>query len=109
MSLYSQYIKEREGFECIETPSGFATYVISGTECYIRDIYVIPEARQSKLASQIADTVVDRAKAKGCKIITGSVCPIANGSTDSLKFLLAYGMKLVKSEPNMIWFAKEVQ
>ncbi len=108
MSLYKDYIKERENRECIESEDGFITYKIYGIECYIIDIYVVPEKRISAIGRNMADQVAEIAKEQGCKVLSGSVVPSANNSTESIKILISYGFKLIKSEPNMIWFAKEI-
>ena len=108
-SLYSEYIKEREGFETLETELGFATYKFGKEECYIRDSYVEPEYRKSDVASKLADTISDIAKRRGYKYISGSVVPSVKGSSTSMKVLLAYGFHLLRSEDNMIWFLKELK
>lgn len=105
---FISYMKEREGAEIYETEKGFATYIIKDAECYIKDIWVKPDFRQSKVASQLADKIVEIAKSNGCKYLTGSVCPSANHSTESLQVLLGYGMKLHSSTQNLIWFTKEL-
>lgn len=107
MQLYAEYIREREGSELYTDPSnrGFLTYREVGNECYIVDIYVVPEARKQGVAAEMADKV---AEITCCRWLTGSVCPQAQGATESLKVLVAYGMKLVKSDTNLIWFAKEM-
>lgn len=109
LSLYSDYILERENRECIEDPEGFVTFKVFGKECYIQDIYIVPLKRRSNKATELATQVEVIAKERGCTIITGSVCPSAKNSTDSIKVLIAYGFKLMKSEPDLIWFAKEVK
>ena len=108
MSLYKDYIKERENRECIESEDGFITYKFFGTECYIIDLYVIPSKRKSSIASQMADQVERIAKDRGCKVLTGSVCPSTNNSTQSIQVLISYGFKLIKSEHDLICFAKEI-
>lgn len=108
MSLYANYVKEREGKEILESEHGFATYQIAGPECYIKDIYIVPEMRTSGLAGKMADEIAVIAKEKGCKFLSGSVCPTANESTTSLRVLLSYGFKLAKSEVNLIWMVKEL-
>lgn len=107
-SLYSEYIQERENKSIVEHDKGFATYKIIGLECYIIDIYVKPEARKEGLASKMADEITEIAKSKGCKILSGSVYPAANGSTESLKVLLAYGFKLHDAQNGMISMYKEI-
>ena len=105
MSLYAQYIKERENKDIVETDEGFATYQIYGDECYIADIYVIPGARKTGLASQLANQIKGLAKSSGCKILTGSVCLDANNAVASMNVLYAYGMKVHSIKGNMIYFS----
>lgn len=108
MSLYSDYIKARGISEIIETDKGFATYRFEGNACYIVDIYTIPEARKTGEASRLADSITEAAKAKGCRLLLGSVAPEARGAADSCKVLTAYGFKELKREPRAIWFIKEI-
>ena len=116
MSLYGHYIKEREAFEMVysykskqdSNPTGFATYKITGNECYIRDIYVDPLFRQSGAAKQMADQIADIAKHEGCMYLIGSVSPSAYNSHDSMIVLLHYGFKLLRCEFNLIYFVKEL-
>ena len=107
--MYKQYLKERTNTHVVESDQGFATYTASFSEdgsfdCYIEDIYVIPEARQGKEASRLADQIKHRAKELRCDRLIGSVVPSANNSTTSLKALVGYGFELLKSEDNIIWF-----
>lgn len=108
MSMFYNYTKERAVKDIVENDMGFATFVFNGAECYIEDIYVVPEHRCKGAASKLADIIASVAKDRGCKYLTGSVVPSAKGSTESLKVLLAYGFKLLKSEPNIIYFVKEL-
>lgn len=106
LSFWADYIKERENVEVLETNEGFATYQIKGLECYIRDIYIAPGHRGSKLVYKLADQIVKIAKEKGCKYLTGSVCPSANNCHISMLVLINYGMKLHSSINNLIYFIK---
>lgn len=108
MSLYADYIKERGVKGIVEIPEGFATYAISGEECYVEDVYVAPEHRKKGTCFNLADQIANLAKAKGCKYMTSTVVPSARGSTESVKVILAYGFKLAKAEHNAIWFYKEI-
>ncbi len=109
MSLYSKYVTERTNKQILETEYGFATYNFpDATTVYIEDIYVLPEHRKSGLAAAIANEIVVIAKEKGCTQILGSVVPTANNSTDSLKVLLAYGMKLRNCSNDFIVFQKDI-
>lgn len=107
-SLYGEYIKAREGFEIIEFPFGFASYKVNGIECYIRDVYIVPEMRKQGAASILCDTIKTKAKELNCKCLITSVCPSANDSTESLKAVLGYGFKLSASQIDFIIFKMDI-
>lgn len=108
MSLFGQYIKERENKEIVENDYGFATYTFVNDGVYIEDIYVIPSHRKSSIASELADAVAKVAKDKGLTKLYGSVVPSTQNSTISLKVLLAYGFKVNSSERNVIFMVKDI-
>lgn len=108
MSLYAAYCAETGVKHILEYEYGFATYHLLGPECYIEDIYVIPEQRKSGGASNLAKQVEDIAKAKGCKALLGSVNTKIKDPTTSMKVLLAYGFKFLRADQNGIWFRKEL-
>lgn len=109
MNMYKQYLEERTPGSSVEfNDHGFATYHIKdtqeGKECYIEDIYVEPDYRNSKEASKLANIIIEKAKKAECNFITGSVVPTANGATASIKVLFGYGFKVWLVSENMIWF-----
>lgn len=108
MSLYAKYLKEREDVDTLETEYGFATYRLRGDDCYIMDIYVVPELRRAGLAAALADDVAKIAKALGYRVLTGSVDSRANGAEDSHKVLTAYGMKPYLKDEYMTYYSKEI-
>ncbi len=108
MSLFADYHKELGLKHVIESESGFCTYYFVGKECYIEDIYVVPEQRRSKYASTLADLVVNRAKDHGCTVLTGSAIPQANNFKTSQKMLLAYGFKFLRETPTVQYYFKEI-
>lgn len=108
MEMFAEYLKERENKECLYSDKGFATYLFDKQTCYIESIYVRPEFRKSGEASRLADKITEIAVERGCNLLMGSVCPSTNGSTASLKVLLAYGFGLVSSSGNFIILSKEI-
>lgn len=108
MSLWAEYIKDREGAGCVEHENGFITYTLIGKECYIQDIYVRPEFRQTHVAATLANQVTAVAKSKGCEFLTCQVIPSAGGATTALKVILAYGFELLRSDPDRILLVKKV-
>lgn len=109
MSLYSDYFKERENKEVLETENGFAIYkIFNNGECYLQDIYVVPDKRQTGLGTEMADKIVEIAKKQGCHTLIGSVCIDANEASKSMKVLLAYNMNVSQIAGNMIFFRKNI-
>jgi len=108
MSLYSDYLRETNLKNIVEHEWGFATYSIIRDECYIEDIYIVPTQRKSKSASGLAQEIEAKAKAAGCKYLTGSVNTKIKDPTTSIRVLLGYGFKFLKAEPHALWFAKEM-
>lgn len=108
MSLYPSYLKEREGLEVVETEVGFVTYKLRGKDCYIQDIYVLPEFRKDGIASQMADRVAEISKESGVRILTGSVDARANGAEVSDRVLVAYGMRPYAKEGFVTYYMKEL-
>lgn len=110
MSLYAKYLTERTNDKILETGHGFATYrmIPDQKAVYIVDIYVDPDFRKAGTASQIADEIAKTAKKEGFTKMLGSVVPSMKGSTDSVRVLLAYGMKLQSSTNDFIIFEKEL-
>jgi predicted GNAT family acetyltransferase len=107
-SLYAQYVLVREGFETVENENGFATYRVNGSDIYLRDIFVTPEECGKGIARDLADCVCEIGRAAGCKRLLGSVVPSAFGSTDSMKVLLHYGMRINGAHPDFITLEKEI-
>ncbi len=108
MQRLQRYLKEREDFDCLLTDEGFASYKITGEECYIRDIWVEPDFRKTGAASAMADIITAIAKKSGCKFLSGSVLVTANHSTESTMVLLAYGFKIHSVVQYGIFFRKEI-
>jgi GNAT superfamily N-acetyltransferase len=108
MNKWALYFKEREGFETLETESAILSYKIQGQECYVRDIYVLPEARLSGAGTEIANLISELAKENGCTYLTGSVVPSTKGATGSMMAMLKYGFSILKSQDDFIILSKEL-
>lgn len=108
LSLYASYIQERENKFIIESDKGFATYTFVSDGCYIEDIYVTKEHRKSGEAARMADQIAEIAIEKGYLRLYGTVAPRANGATDSIKVLLAYGFRVNGSDANLIYMVKDL-
>lgn len=105
--MYKQYFEEM-GSEVIETPYGWANYIVTGQECYIENIYVLPEYRKKKEASLIADKITEIAKERGCKYLLGSTNTKKPSVERSIQAIIGYGFKYLRSDENSIWYFKEI-
>lgn len=108
MSLYGDYISERENKFILEDERGFATYYFIDNSVYIEDIYTGKDHRHKHVAADFADQIALIAKGKGIDKMLGSIVPSANHSTESLKVLLAYGFKLESCTNNFIIMSKGI-
>ena len=119
MKDYHDYLQEIGGDKrgCHWNEKGFASYVITGQECYIDNIYIKPKYRKGKGATQLADEIVEMAKEKGCNVLIGTVyTDRASGDilkdcenfTRSTKVLFGYGFHLLRCEDGKAVFIKEI-
>lgn len=112
--MYADYLLESQGKHTLETPHGFLTY---GFNCvpgavfphvYIEDLYVIPSARKTHVATEMADQVAAIARARGCKLLFGSVNARSSDPNRSLLVLQAYGMRLCSIATDTLWMVKDL-
>jgi ribosomal protein S18 acetylase RimI-like enzyme len=114
VNLWAEYLRERLGKLVLERDAGFAVYqyvVWDGVPAvYIEEIYVSPASRRKHVAVEMADAIVEEARAKGCQTLVGSVLPSANGATRSCQGLIAYGMSVAQVDPSskLIIFLKPI-
>lgn len=109
MKLFKSYLEEKmPNRRVIFNEHGFIIYNLVKTECYIEELYVVPEFRQQKIATKLADEVAAIAKEAGCYYLSAQV-PVENlDSAQSLRVQLAYGFKLHSANDNVIILTKEI-
>lgn len=108
MSLYGRYLKETFGKEIVEDLQGFATFSIVNGECYVENVYVIPEARHRGQAPAYVDKIAEIAKTRQCKFLTTTINPGISTPERSMKVILDYGFKFHSCDQNKIIFIKEL-
>lgn len=109
MHQLAAYLKEREGFDSIIKDEGFAAYRIEGDTCQIYDIFVHSDYRMKNIATEMAQEIEAIAKRSGCTYLTGTTITTGRNSTESVKFILSYGMKIHGTVQNAIIFRKELE
>lgn len=110
MSLWADYVREREGLEVIEKDYGFICYkFFLPNECFIQALYIRPEDRVNGKGSELEEEVGKMAIAKGCGLLTCKIDHLNTNSTLSLKAILARGFQIVSADKQVIYCAKELK
>lgn len=106
--MIKEYFKEIQGLDFYETEYGFIAYKVEDENLHIRHIYVKPEARAMKVATIMANDLVEAVKRQGCTTMTADVEPSNFNATSSTKFILSYGLRIVEASEDEIFFFKEL-
>jgi ribosomal protein S18 acetylase RimI-like enzyme len=109
MSLWAEYLTEREGKVVIEEEFGFIAYRIpSNGICIVDAIYVSKETRRSGFGSALCDRVAKIAIEAECTQLWSQVQVNTFNATDSLKACLAYGFRLHSLDGTCIVLIKDI-
>lgn len=98
----------------LETRHGFLTYGfncvpgVSFPHVYIEDLYVVPSARKTHVATEMADKVADIARERGVTKMLGSVSLKRKGADANLEVLKRYGMRLFAANDQTIFLVKDL-
>ena len=107
--MFAEYLKEKTDDQIIETEKGFVTYCFTNeSDCYIKDVYILPQFRNMGAMTEFGDQITLTAKAANKKRLLGSVIPSNKNSTASMKALFAYGMKIDSATNDFILLSKEI-
>jgi len=106
--VYAQYIKERENQDIIQSEAGFLTYKIVNADCYLADLFILPEYRKTGAARGLFSQLIQIAKAAFCTRILTNIYPSTNGATTSIKTALALGGELLAAEQNLITLVRYI-
>lgn len=105
-TLYSQYIKEREGFEVLETQFSFVCYKIREKECFVSHCYTSKEHRQSRSMGRLLIELTDIAHSRECDRITASIDLRDPNASLTLLVGLKFGFKVKIAESGIIIIEK---
>lgn len=111
MNHYARYIKEREGAEYYETPEGFVSYVVSGSECFIANLYIAPEHRGLKASSRLINWLANSTQNSIQKItvLSGTIDLRAAGASHTLACALTLGFQVTSAHNNILVIAKNLE
>lgn len=110
MSLYADYLLEREGISVIESDNGFLSYVQHEDALYIVDVFVKPEARRTHEATSLESKAIEIARSLGLKKMMGSVVLNVNGVSRSLKMMIGSGYEYLSfdADKQTMFFVKDI-
>lgn len=103
MSLYGDFIKEREDINIFETSKGFITYTVNANGCCIHNIYVDPQYRDQGEGHILFNHVIEVATQNGLGDLYATISPSPAGSHKSLCILLKQGFTLHSCVDNLIY------
>ncbi len=109
MQQYKAYLEETyAGQSCHIDPQsrGWASYKISGEECYIDHCYVAPEFRATSAIYDINVAIESIAASSGCTHMTGTVDLASSAPMRSVKMMEKAGYKLHSAQNNIIVMIK---
>jgi len=111
MSLWKEYIAEREGMETIEHENGFITFSINAKNkvCFIRDMFIRAEERNRGYGQLLFDELCDVALKAGAKELIAQVDTRAKNASHSLGVILSRGFEVLGAEHGVITLAREVE
>ena len=108
MSLYAEYLKEREEIETIEDEKGFLTYKIKDGNFWIYDCFVSENERRKANARRYYNEAFNIALNSDCNELYTTVFVSTNGWEISLKSLIKEGFKIIKTQNDKILLKIEV-
>jgi len=108
VSLYQDYKSEILGSVFINHDHGFLEYIISGKECFIRELYIEPDFRESGLGSELANKLMKIAQGYECETITCQTELDQINPETAVKAILGYGFKIHSAADNKIYYYMEV-
>lgn len=103
---YAKYIKEREGFEILETEFSFVCYKIREKECFVSHCYTSKEHRQSRSMGRLLIELTDIAHSRECDRITASIDLRDPNASLTLLVGLKFGFKVKIAESGIIIIEK---
>jgi len=107
MSLYSDYIMEREGFGCFEDKDSFVTYKKIDDALYLRDMFVCFEKRKTGIARKLVEQTIKIAKRMNCNRVITTIDTTTNNWEVNKKGIESAGFTQVNNE-ELLYFVKEL-
>lgn len=108
MSLFAEYIKEREGLDTIENENGFISFAIRSDLCFVRDLFIKKTARQLGYARMLYGQLLRLARDAKCSKLVCHVDTRAQNAAHSLEIILSRGFHVADAQGGVITLEKEL-
>lgn len=108
--MFEAYVKEREGATLLKHEHGFGIYKPWNDEwAYLQDVYVQPTYRRTGVGAEIVAQAIELAVKSKKKALIANTDMRAAGVETSIKSALGVGFKVLKIEPDIIWYIMPLQ
>lgn len=107
--FYAQYILERQGFESFWREHGFISYKVTGTECFLADMFVEAGARKTGKGRKLLEELIGIARYRGCNVITANIYLFDPNANNTLLAAMACGFRVEKCGNNVLLIAMELK
>lgn len=108
-SLYAKYIEEREGAKIIENDYGYLTYKLRSPECFLANIFVLPEYREEGIGGVLLSALEKEAKINACHVITANIDLKSKLATGTLIAAVKAGFQVISANNDILLIAKEIK
>lgn len=109
MSLWKEYLLEREGKLVIEDDDSLVSYCIEGDVCLIGEVYIKKEKRHGPKARQMLEQIKTIAKDAGCTRLLGTVNPGDRNAQRNLAIQIALGFNKIGETNQLIVLAMQLE
>jgi len=110
MSMYADYVKERTSRSILETEYGFVVFSYEGEDytLFIHELFVRKESRRRGHGARMIEELILDAGKRGAQQIVGCVDPRALNADESMKIILAYGLKPYGIHGEFVAFGRKI-
>ncbi len=104
---YKSYLVERQDAKVLDRPEGFIIYRILDKECFIVDMFILKNHRNTEVLSDLFSDL--QILAKGCDTITGNIHLSDKGCNRTINAAFKLGFKVIQANNNCLLIAKELK
>lgn len=107
-SLYSQFLKEVHGLNCLEYSWGYATYELGPDYVYIIDIFVVPAERSAQKGIQLMNEIGAVAQRLGICKMYGSILKGTPDATANYEMLRHLGFEDSHKDGDLFYLVRSL-